>query len=47
VDRLLAELGNPLDAADRLRADENLSDDLRSAALRVLLKRSVAGRAGE
>ncbi|MHC4945728.1 MAG: WD40 repeat domain-containing protein [Planctomycetota bacterium] len=44
VDRLLAELGDPLDVADRLRADESLSDDFRRAALRVLLERSVAGR---
>ncbi|MHC4942509.1 MAG: protein kinase domain-containing protein [Planctomycetota bacterium] len=47
VDRLLAELGDSLDVADRLRADENLSDDFRRAALRVLLERSVAAREEE
>jgi WD40 repeat protein len=47
VDRLLAELGDPLDVADRLRADETLDDDFRSAALRVLLVRSVAAREEE
>lgn len=43
VDRLLAELGDPLDVADRLRGDESLDEDLRRAALMVLLKRARPG----
>ncbi len=44
VDRLLEELTNPLDVADSLRGDPNLNDDLRRAALHVLLKRVGAAR---
>jgi eukaryotic-like serine/threonine-protein kinase len=44
VDRLLREQADPLDVADRLRADENLDEELRSAALQVLLERSRARR---
>jgi eukaryotic-like serine/threonine-protein kinase len=40
VERLRGELGDPLDVADRLRGDASLSEDLRRAALMVLLKRS-------
>ena len=46
VDRLLAELGDPLDVADQLRADGDLKGDFRKAALRVLLKLLVAERKG-
>jgi WD40 repeat protein/tRNA A-37 threonylcarbamoyl transferase component Bud32 len=38
VDRLLAELEDGLDVADRLRADGDLTDESRGAALRVLLR---------
>ncbi len=41
VERLLDELGDPLDVADHLRSNEALEDDLRRAALRCLLARSV------
>ena len=41
VDRLLVEFAHPLDVADCLRTDEDLSDDIRRAALVVLLKRSA------
>jgi WD40 repeat protein len=44
VDRLLGELGDPLDVADHIRANHGLSSPLRSAALRVLLRRSAAKR---
>jgi len=44
VERLLEELKDPLDVADRLRADEALSEDLRRAALRCLLMQSPAGK---
>jgi len=44
VDRLLSELGDPLDVADHIRADPGLSRDLRRAALHVLLERSAAKR---
>ncbi|UCG33729.1 MAG: hypothetical protein JSU68_03660, partial [Phycisphaerales bacterium] len=44
VERLLADLGDPLDVADHIRADENLDDDTRHAALYVLLKRSMTDR---
>ncbi|UCF33767.1 MAG: protein kinase, partial [Phycisphaerales bacterium] len=44
VDRLLADLGDPLDVADHIRADEDLDDDTRHAALYVLLKRSMTDR---
>jgi WD40 repeat protein len=44
VNRLLSELGDLLDVADRIRADPGLSRDLRRAALHVLLERSAASR---
>jgi WD40 repeat protein len=44
VERLLEEFGDPLDVVDHLRADETLSDDLRRAASRVLLKWAQALR---
>ncbi len=44
VDRLLDELGDPLTVADHLRADTALTNSLRQAALRVLLRGSTAGR---
>ena len=44
VDNLLEELGDPLDVADHLRADDTFSDSFRAAALRVLLMRSMASR---
>jgi len=47
VVRLLEELGDPLSVADHLRADKTLGSDLRSAALRVLLKRSASKREGK
>ena len=47
VDHLLAELGDPLEVADHLRADESLGEDLRRAALHVLLKRAAAERSRE
>jgi eukaryotic-like serine/threonine-protein kinase len=40
VERLLDELGDPLDVADHIRLDEELDEDLRRAALRCLLTRS-------
>ncbi len=39
VTRLLEELDDPLDVADRLRADASLSEELRRAALLLLLER--------
>lgn len=44
VDRLIKELNDPLDVADRLRDDRTLSDEFRRAALNVLLRRSSAKR---
>jgi WD40 repeat protein len=44
VDQLLTELGDPLDVADHIRANRAMSSELRSAALRVLLKRSAIKR---
>jgi hypothetical protein len=41
VDRMLKELGDPLDVADGLRDDGSLAPDLRRAAQRVLLQRST------
>ncbi len=42
VDRLLEELGEPLNVAEHLRGDETLYEPSRRAALRVLLQRSTA-----
>jgi len=44
VERLLSELTDPLDVADRIRADRTLNEAQRRAALRVLLRRASAGR---
>jgi WD40 repeat protein len=41
VEGLFEELDDPLDVADRLRADAELSDEMRRAALRVLLERTA------
>jgi len=40
VDRLLHELKDPLDAADRLRSQKGLGEAQRKAALRVLLRKT-------
>ena len=47
VDGLLAKLGDPLEVADHLRAEDTLSDSLRRAALRVLLQRSMASHSNQ
>jgi len=47
LDRLLKKLGDPLDVADYLRADDSISDDLRRVACLELLKRSSAEATGK
>jgi WD40 repeat protein len=40
VNQMMEKLGDPLAVADELRGDKTMDDDLRGAALLVLLKRS-------